>query len=142
LLSATFQDDSQAKAISFLGGYGEHYDWLKEVFRDWTFTFLSSFMYYHDQGILDKDSLALYRKRLACFEGNVFSYHLALRDHTVMVWDFHSLMLAIKFLFSIRLTDLVNPMRLCDHCRKAFIAKRANSKFCSVKCSERATKKK
>jgi len=59
-----------------------------------------------------------------------------------MVWDFHSLMLAIKFLFSIRLTDPVNPMRLCDHCQKAFIAKRADSKFCSVECRERAAKKK
>ncbi len=142
LLSVTFQDDSQAKAMSFLRDYGERYDWLKEVFRDWAFTLLSSFMYYHDQGILDKDSLALYRKGLACFEGNAPSYHLALRDHTVMVWDFHSLMLAIKFLFSIRLTDPVNPMRLCDYCQKAFIGKRADSKFCSVECRERAAKKK
>lgn len=74
MLSVAFQDDSQAKAMSFLCGYGERYDWLKEVFRDWAFTFLSSFMYYHDQGILDKDSLALYRKGLACFEGNAPSY--------------------------------------------------------------------
>ncbi len=140
-LAMTFRNEPQAKAMSFMRDYGERYDWLKEVFLDWAFTFLSSFMYYHDQDILDKDALALYQKGLSCFEGNAPSYHLELRDHTVMVWDFHSLMLAVKFLFSGRLTDPDNPMKLCTHCGKVFIAKRADSKFCSVECRSKARKR-
>jgi len=140
-LAMTFRNDPQAKAISFMRDYGERYDWLKEIFRDWAFTFVSSFMYYHDRDIMDKSTLELYRQGLACFEGNAPSYHLELRDHTVMVWDFHSLMTAVKFLLSIKLTDPDNPMKLCKHCQKAFIAKRADMRFCSEACRSKHGKR-
>lgn len=140
-LAMTFSNDPQAKAMSFMRDYGERYDWLKEIFRDWAFTFLSSFMYYHDRDILDRNSLELYRQGLACFEGNMPTYHLELREHTTMVWDFHSLMMAIKFLFSVRLTDPDNPMKMCEHCQKAFIAKRADSMFCSENCRNKHKKR-
>lgn len=133
-LAMTFHNDPQAKAMSFMKDYGERYDWLKEIFRDWAFTFVSSFMYYHDREIMDRNTLELYKQGLSCFEGNAPSYHLELRDHTVMVWDFHSLMMAIKFLFSMKLTDPDHPMKMCEHCQKAFIAKRADMRFCSEAC--------
>lgn len=139
-LAMTFRNEPQAKAMTFMRDYGERYDWLKEVFLDWAFTFVSAYMYYNDRDTLDQDTLALYRQGLACFEGNAPSYHLELRDHTVMVWDFHSLMLAIKFLFSIRLTDPDNLMKLCAHCGKAFIARRTGSRFCSSECRSKSKK--
>lgn len=139
-LAMTFRNEPQAKAMTFMRDYGERYDWLKEVFLDWAFTFVSAYMYYNDRDTLDQDTLALYRQGLACFEGNAPSYHLELRDHTVMVWDFHSLMMAIKFLFSIRLTDPDNPMKLCAHCGKAFIARRTGSRFCSSECRSKSKK--
>ncbi len=139
-LAMTFRSDPQAKTISFMRNYGELFDWLKEVFLDWAFTFLSAFMFYHDRDVLDENALELYRRGLACFEGNAPTYHLALRDHSVIVWDFHSLMLAVKFLFSVKLTDTRNPMRLCEHCHKAFIANRADSRFCSAKCRNKSGK--
>ena len=46
----------------------------------------------------------------------------------------HSLMMAIKFLFSMKLTDPDHPMKMCEHCQKAFIAKRADMRFCSETC--------
>ena len=84
---------------------------VKEVFLDWAFTFMSTYLYYEDRDILDENGLNLYRKSLACFEGNAPTYHRALREHPVIVWDFHSLMLTVKFMFSVKLTDAKNPTR-------------------------------
>ena len=99
------------------------------------------FLYYRDQDILDENALDMYRRGLACFEGNAPTYHLALREHPVIVWDFHSLMLTVKFLFSVKLTDEKNPMRMCEHCRMAFYAHRADSRYCSADCRNKAGKK-
>ena len=38
----------QAVTMSFQKEYAERYDWLVTVFRDWAFTFFSSFLYYQD----------------------------------------------------------------------------------------------
>ena len=81
---------------------------------------MSAFLYYRDWAKLDENTLNLYRRGLSCFEGNAPTYHLALRDHPVIVWDFHSLMLAVKFLFSVKLTDAKNPMKTCEQCHMAF----------------------
>mgnify|MGYP000782063071 FL=1 len=140
-LSMTFRNDPRAMAMSFMRSYGEPYEWLKEVLLDWAFTFMSTYLYYEDRDILDKNGLNLYRKSLACFEGNAPTYHLALREHPVIVWDFHSLMLTVKFMFSVKLTDAKNPMSLCEHCRMAFYAPRADSRFCSAECRNKASKK-
>ena len=143
-LALTFSNDSdpRAKAISFMRSYGEPYEWLKEVFLDWAFTFMSTFLYYQDKDTADEHTLDLYRKGLACFEGNAPTYHLSLHDHPVIVWDFHSLMLAVKFLFSVKLTDAKNPMKLCRHCHMAFYSHRADAMYCSAECRSKAGKKK
>ena len=141
VLAMTFQDESQAMAMSFMRGYGEPFEWLKEVFRDWAFTFLSTHVYYHERALLDENALNLYRKGLACFDGNTPTYHLELHDHPVLVWDFHSLMLAVKFLFSVKLTDAKNPMRMCKHCSRAFYAQRQDTQYCSAECRNKANKK-
>lgn len=137
-LAMTFRDDPQAMTMSFMRSYGEPYEWLKEMFLDLAFTFLSAHMYYNEQDVLDENALNLYRKGLACFEGNTPTYHLELQDHPVIVWDFHSLMLVVKFLFSIRLTDTKKPMRMCEHCGMAFYSKRADSRYCSAECRNKA----
>ena len=133
-LAMTFRNDPQARGMSFMRDYGERFDWQKEIFRDWAFTFVSAFMYYHDKDILDRNTLELYKQGLACFEGNAPSYHMELKEHPVIVWDFHSLMMAVKFLFSLKLTDPEQPMKMCEHCQKAFIARRADMRFCSEAC--------
>ena len=140
-LSMTFRNDPRAMAMSFMRNYGEPYEWLKEAFLDWAFTFMSTYLYYEDRDTADENTLNLYRKSLACFEGNAPTYHLSLQEHPVIVWDFHSLMLAIKFLFSVKLTAEKNPMSLCEHCRMVFYAPRANSRFCSAECRNKASKK-
>lgn len=141
VLAMTFQDESQAMAMSFMRSYGEPYEWMKEVFLDLAFTFLSVHMYYNERDFLDENAQNLYRKGLACFEGNTPTYHLELHEHPVIVWDFHSLMLAVKFLFSVKITDTKNPMKMCEHCRKAFYAHRTDSRYCSAECRNKAGKK-
>ena len=136
-LAMTFRNDPQAKGMSFMRDYGERYDWQKEIFRDWAFTFVSAFMYYHDKDSLGRNTLELYKQGLACFEGNAPSYHMELKEHPVVVWDFHSLMTAVKFLFSLKLTDPEQPMKMCEHCQKAFIAKRPDTRFCSASCRDK-----
>ena len=140
-LSMTFRNDPRAMAMSFMRNYGEPYEWLKEAFLDWAFTFMSTYLYYEDRDTADENTLNLYRKSLACFEGNAPTYHLSLQEHPVIVWDFHSLMLAVKFLFSVKLTAEKNPMSLCEHCRMVFYAPRADSRFCSAECRNKASKK-
>ena len=135
-LVSTFFNDPQAKAMSFLRSYGERFDWMKEVFRDWAFAFVSVFLYERDKKKLDLTTKKLYRQGIACFDGNVPSYHLELREHPVMVWDFHSLMLTIRFLLSLSLTDTQNPLKMCEHCQKAFIAKQDSDEYCSEACGE------
>lgn len=47
-LIMTMKNKPQAVMMSFQKEYAERYDWLVEVFRDWAFTFFSSFLYYQD----------------------------------------------------------------------------------------------
>lgn len=135
-LIMTFQTEPQAEVMSFIRNYGERYDWLVEVFRDWAFNFMTSFFYYHDQQYLDEDALRLFRKGMAAFEGNAPTYHIELREVPTLVWDFHSLMLGIKMLYSLALTDAKNPLRMCKNCQRAFIAQNGEQEFCSEQCRE------
>ena len=65
-------------------------------------------------------------------------YHIAVFDNPktspAIVWDFHSLLMAIQLMFSFMLTDEEKPLRLCEHCQKAFVASRSNNVFCSPQC--------
>ena len=136
-LTMTYQAEPQAMVMSFMRDYGERYDWLVSVFRDWAFTFMTTFLYYNDKDTLDEETLDLYHKGMAAFNGNAPTYHMELRDRPTIVWDFHSLMLNIKLMFSFMLTDENNPLRLCRECAKPFIAPRSNSYFCSPACREK-----
>jgi len=133
-LAMTFRTDPQAMVMTFMRNYGERYDWLMEVFRDWAFTFMTAFLYYHDKDSTDKTTLNLYRQGMATFDGNAPTYHIELRDKPTIVWDFHSLLMGIKMVLSFKLTDDRHPLRMCEHCQRAFVAKRVDSKFCSVEC--------
>ena len=126
--------------MSFMRDYGERYDWLVAVFRDWAFTFMTTFLYYTDKDTLDEETLDLYRKGMAAFYGNAPTYHIELRDRPTIVWDFHSLMLNIKLMFSFMLTDENTPLRLCRECARPFIAPRSISYFCSPVCREKHKK--
>ena len=48
-----------------------------------------------------------------------------------------SLLLAAALVFSLSLTDMKNPLKMCEHCQRAFIAKRADSRFCSDDCRKK-----
>lgn len=138
-LIAAFHREPQAEVMSFLRYYGEPYDWLVKVFKDWAFTFMSSFLYYRDREYLDEDSLRLYKMGMAAFDGNAPTYHIELWEVPMLVWDFHSLLVGIRMLFSLALTDTKNPLRMCKNCQRAFIAQNSEDEFCSVHCKETYT---
>ena len=130
----TFQAEPQAKAMSFIRNYGERYDWLCKLFKDWAFLALTPTFYLEEKKRGNPDALALYRKGIAAFEGNAPTYHVELRDKPTLVWDFHSLLLDIRFLLSTMLTDDHTPLRMCRHCYKPFIASKPDEEFCSEEC--------
>jgi predicted nucleic acid-binding Zn ribbon protein len=133
-LAMTLNNIPQAVSMSFQREYAERYDWLVTLFKDWAFTFISSFLYYQDFDRMDETSRSLYRQGMAAFEGISPTYHIELLDRPTIVWDFHSLLLCVQMMFSFMLTDEKSPLKVCKHCGKAFVAHRPNSVFCSGRC--------
>ena len=133
-LIMTMKSKPQAVMMSFQKEYAERYDWLVTLFKDWAFTFMSSFLYYQDFDILDDMQKQLYRQGMAAFGGIAPTYHIELLERPTIVWDFHSLLLGVQMMFSFMIIDEKSTLRVCKHCGKAFIAGRPNSVFCSGRC--------
>jgi hypothetical protein len=133
-LAMTFSNQPMAMNMSFQREYAERYDWLATQFKDWAFTFVSSFLYYEDYDSIDETTRDLYRQGMAAFGGIAPTYHIALLDKPTIVWDFHSLLLGVQMMFSFMLTDDKKPLRSCKHCTKAFAAGHPNAAFCSPRC--------
>lgn len=136
-ITMTLQNKPQAVSMSFQKKYAERYDWLIEEFKDWAFTFVTSFLYYQDYDVLDEDQKRLYQKGMAAFGGIAPTYHVELLDRPTLVWDFHSLLLQIQMMFSFMLTDEKSSIKVCKHCGKAFISSRPNAEFCSPQCKNK-----
>jgi len=137
-LAMTFADKPLALNMCVGRDYSEPYDWLVRQFKDWAFTFSGAFLYYNDYENLDTLSLDLYRQGVAAFGGIAPTYHIELTDKKPsVVWDFHSLLLAIQTMFSFMLTDEKKPLRLCKHCTKVFKAGHVNSAFCNPDCKNK-----
>ena len=125
----------QAVAMGLQKEYAERYDWLVKEFTDWAFTFMTSFLYYMDYDTIDEQTRSLYRQGISAFGGIAPTYRIALeKDSPVIVWDFHSLLVMVQMCFSFMLTDKDSDMRMCKHCKKAFVASRKGNEFCSQRC--------
>ena len=103
------------------------------------------FFYDPDDLLMDnaEEQRTLLRQAMNAFSGNAPTYRITLFDDAPdLVWDFHSLMLAIMLVFSFMLTDTDNPLHR-KNCGKVFIAKKQDSLFCSAECKSqyRAQKK-
>ena len=137
-LAMTFAEQPMAMNMQFQRQYAEPYEWIVQQFKDWTFTLVGGFLFYHDYDSLDEKAKNAYRLGMAAFGGIAPTYHIALFDKPTtsptIVWDFHSLLMAIQLMFSFMLVDDEHPLRLCEHCQKAFIASRPNNVFCSPQC--------
>lgn len=133
-LAMTFRKEPTAQVMCFMRNYAERCDWLEQMFQDWSFTFLSSFLFYEDDEELDEDTRDIYRQGMAAFGGIAPSYHIELRERPTLVWDFHSLLLAIQMMFSFMLADETSSLKLCKNCMRAFFAKDDTEEFCCPKC--------
>ncbi len=110
--------------------YAERYDWILQVLQDWAFTFLTSFLYYLDKERMDDLSKEIFHKGMSAFGGSAPTYHIELREHPTMVWDFHSLLLQVQMLFSVMLTNDSSTMRCCPNCGKVFVAENGGNDLC------------
>lgn len=135
-LAMTFRKEPQAQVMCFMRNYAERYDWLEQVFQDWSFTFLSSFLYYEDYEDMDETVRDIYRKGMAAFEGIAPEYHIELRERPTIVWDFHSLLLAIQMMFSFMLADETSSLKICANCYQAFFTENEDDDFCCAECEE------
>ena len=135
-LAMTFRKEPQAQVMCFMRNYAERYDWLEQVFQDWSFTFLSSFLYYEDYEDMDETVRDIYRKGMAAFEGIAPEYHIELRERPTIVWDFHSLLLAIQMMFSFMLADETSSLKICVNCYQAFFTENEDDDFCCAECEE------
>ena len=133
-LAMTFRKEPEAQVMCFMRNYAERYDWLEQTFQDWSFTFLSSLLFYEDDEEMDEDTRNIYRQGMAAFGGIAPNYHIELWERPTIVWDFHSLLLAIQMMFSFMLADETSSLRLCKYCMKAFFAKSDDKDFCSPAC--------
>jgi hypothetical protein len=141
-LVMTYKMEPQAMVMSFMRDYGEQYKWLASVFKDWAFTLMTATLYEIDRDRLDPMTLSLYQKGLMAFDGNTPTYHLELREHSTLVWDFHSLLLNIQLLISMNMTNEKNPLKICHQCQRPFFASKADAKYCSTECRDKARKEK
>ena len=136
-LALTMTDKPMAVNMSFQREYAERYEWMKQQFIDWAFTYINSFLYYEDYDTLNDETRQMMQQSMAAFGGIAPTYHIALLDKPTIVWDFHSLMLGVQMMFSFMLTDSENPIKLCRHCTKAFVASRPSAVFCSPQCKNK-----
>ncbi len=123
--------------MSFQREYAESYDWILRQFKDISFTYLTSVVFYEDFYEIPPEQRLLMQQGMDAFGGIAPTYRIALLDKPTIVWDFHSLMLGIQMMFSFMITDSDKPIRLCRHCGKAFVASRQSAVFCGAKCRNR-----
>jgi len=95
---------------------------------------LSSFFYYEDCDEMEEETREIYWAGMAAFEGIAPEYHIELRDRPTMVWDFHSLLLAIQMMFNFMLVDETAILKLCPNCYKAFFTENEDDVYCCERC--------
>ena len=134
MLTYTGKRDPQAMAMSFIRDYGERYEWMAEVFKDWAFTLMTTHIYYDKNDPANEATRKVYESGMTAFEGNAPTYHLELRDKPVIVWDYYSLMLCVKLMLNVMMTDEEPPIRLCRQCMKPFLVSEEEKEFCSPQC--------
>ena len=69
-LALTFRKEPEAQVMCFMRNYAERYDWLEQTFQDWSFTFLSSYLFYEDAEEMDEDTRDIYRQGMAALEAS------------------------------------------------------------------------
>jgi len=134
-LFMTFDNGPVALNLSLQRQYAERCDWLLAQFKSWAFSFIGTYLFYKDYDRMNEDQRNFHRRGMAAYGGIMPTYRIGLFDEKpTILWDFYSLSLGIELVLSLMITDEKNPLCLCRQCDSAFLGKRVNSKFCSLKC--------
>jgi len=86
-LALTMTDKPMAVNMSFQREYAERYEWIKQQFIDWAFTYINSFLYYEDYDTLNDETRQMMQQSMAAFGGIAPTYHIALLDKPTIIWD-------------------------------------------------------
>ena len=133
-LALTFAKEPTAMNMSLQRLYAERYDWVLLQLKDLAYNLLGAFLYYEDYPKTDETQRALYRQSVSVFGSNAPSYHVALLDKPVIVWDYYSLLSALQMMANMMLADEEHPVKLCRNCMNAFIAENPKQVFCGTGC--------
>ena len=135
-LQMKFRGMPSAQKQTFMRGYAEPYEWLREQFCDWA-TMLCAVRFYFDER--DDTMRELHRRAMFAFGGIAPHYRVVFdeADKPKMKWDFHSLLQTIQIILSFALTDESQPLRICKECSKVYCATDPRSRFCSHDCKNR-----
>ena len=135
-LAMTMMDREITVIMSMQRTYAERYEWVEQQFKNWAFIVCASQEYYsYFDEISDKERL-LYKQSVRAFEGVAPTYRMELYDKPTLVWEFNSLMQPLQIMINLMLSDENNPVRVCENCGKAFIAKNTTDKYCSSSCEQ------
>lgn len=61
-------------------------------------------------------------------------YRLTVTDRIQIQYEFHSLMGILNFTMANLLSAEGSPLKICKHCKKAFISQNKRAEFCSERC--------
>ena len=136
-LALTMTDKPMAVNMSFQREYAERYEWIKQQFIDWAFTYINSFLYYEDYDTLNDETRQMMQQSMAAFGGIAPTYHIALLDKPTIIWDFHSLMLGVQMMFSFMLTDSENRLSFAGIVPKLLSQADQSAVFCSPQCKNK-----
>lgn len=68
------------------------------------------------------------------FKAEKIGISIGMLDNPYIEWEFDSLKTAVEIIYAFSLTDNKNMIKRCEYCKKAFIAKSENEKYCTKSC--------
>ena len=121
--------------MTALKEYAEPYDWVVDQLKDWAYMVSTTYFFYKDGLITDKQLRMSMQEGMEAYGGVAPSYIILLRDKPTLWWHFHSLHQCIHLTLSFMLADENNPLRMCKYCKKIYLAGTTEDEwFCSEKC--------
>jgi len=117
--------------ILFSRNYAEPTDWLYKWFQQFYTHFAACKAY------VSADNPAIrnaYEDMISSFGEYGLGFRMKMENKPTLVWDFNSLIMALKTVYGFLVSNEYEPLRICKHCGKVFFATHGRAEFCSGRC--------
>lgn len=111
--------------------YCERVDWIVEFAKNIS-THINQTLVYKNIKLTESVTIMAGK-----FKAENIGLSVAVLDSPYIEWDFDSLKVAIEVIYSFTVADSKNTLKRCENCKKVFIAKNDNEKYCSKVCRNR-----